>query len=60
MNPMEQKPLNMTRVIIESKEYNTLDFAFYKDGMYQIGKEWYQPSYFNGWLSIKELKSRII
>ena len=48
------KPKNMTRVIVQIGQF--VDFAFYKDGLYKIGKDYYKPSQINSWASISQLK----
>lgn len=62
MNRMTDKPENMTRVLLTDDEGITLQFAFYKDGMYKVdGTDyWQQPQSFGGWMSIKELKFKIM
>jgi len=47
-------PKNMTRVIVQIGQF--VDFAFYKDGLYKIGKDYYKPSQINSWASISQLK----
>ncbi len=47
-------PKNMTRVIVQIGQL--VDFAFYKDGLYKIGKDYYKPSQINSWASISQLK----
>ena len=44
----------MTRVIVQIGQL--VDFAFYKDGLYKIGKDYYKPSQINSWASISQLK----
>jgi len=43
----------MTRVIVQVGQF--IDFAFYKDGLYKIGKDYYKPSQINSWASISQL-----
>lgn len=59
MNKMHIKPKNLTRVLVSFKESNILEFAFYKDGMYRINDNWYDPYMFNWWMSTNELKELI-
>ncbi len=47
-------PKNMTRVIVQIGQF--VDFAFYKDGLYKIGKDYYKPSQIKNWASISQLK----
>lgn len=56
MNPMNELPANMTRVLVLFYQTDIFEFAFYKDGLFEIRNYWYQPSDFKGWLSIDELK----
>jgi len=62
MNPMEDAPENMTRVLITDEDGVTLQFAFYKDGMYRLdgSDKWYLPNEFDGWMSIQELKFKVM
>ncbi|MFA5207409.1 MAG: hypothetical protein WC428_02015 [Candidatus Paceibacterota bacterium] len=57
MNSMNELPMNMTRVFVLFYQTNVFEFADFKDGLFQIGEYWYQPSDFKGWLSIKDLKT---
>lgn len=60
MNPMTDKPKNMTRVLLID-EQGILQFAFYKDGMFkpESGDVWLIPDFFTGWISIQELKAKL-
>ena len=58
MNNIDEKPENMTRVFVKTK-YNIFDFAFYKDGMFLIRDDWYQPDEIIGWLSMEQLKEKV-
>lgn len=40
-------------------ESGVLEFAYYKDGMFQYNDKWYLPDEFNGWISINNLKRAI-
>lgn len=62
MNTMTDKPQNMTRVLLTDEEGITLQFAFYKDGMFKVdGTDyWQHPHSFGGWMSIQELKFKIM
>ncbi len=61
MNKMTDKPKNMTRVMVLQGDIDTLLFAYYKDGLYEIEGEahWSLPHLFDGWISISELKFKI-
>ena len=68
LNPTSTPPDNMTRVLVYSPLCSSnpcfdglgiFDFAFYKDGMYKVGNDWYQPQVFVGWISIKQLKGEL-
>jgi len=56
--PMSVKPENLSRVLVEF-ESGVLEFAYYKDGMFQYNDKWYLPDEFNGWISINNLKRAI-
>ena len=60
MNTMDKLPENMSRVLVLTND-NILDFFYYKDGMFRDydDRNWYQPSKFKGWLSIKDLKETL-
>lgn len=61
MNSMNDKPENMTRVMLVSNNGITLGFAFYKDGMFQEdnSSNWYRPDEYDGWFDIKEVKFKL-
>lgn len=62
MNPIESNPPNMSRVIVLSNG-GIFSFAFYKDGMYQMegsSEKWLHPFNFKSWLSISELKNKLL
>ena len=50
-----ETPNNMTRVLVELLE-GTIDFAFYKDGMYDIGGVWLTPDKIKNWVCISEVR----
>ena len=55
MKTANDNPDNMTRVLVELQD-GIIDFAFYKDGMYEIGKTYYTPDKIKNWVSISEVK----
>lgn len=61
MNSIEQKPNNMTRVMLISNDGITLEFGFYKDGMFKPdgSDDWNQPYEYDGWIEIKEVKFKL-
>ena len=58
---MELKPHNMTRVMLISNEGITIEFGFYKDGMFKSdgSKNWSRPDEYDGWIDIKEVKFKL-
>lgn len=62
MNPMTDNPPNMTRVLLTNEEGVTLEFGYFKDGMYKSdsSEKWQLPKYYGGRMSIQELKFKIM
>lgn len=56
----QEMPKNMTRVLIEHV-IGPLEFAFYKDGMFQpeSSKNWISPKEVKSWMGIPELKKKV-
>lgn len=60
-NIEEEKPKNMTRLLIVHKYTGTLEFAYYKDGMFKCdsGEVWITPRAIKSWMQIDELKLKV-
>lgn len=56
MKTMKESPANMTRVLVIFYQTGIFEFAYFKDGLFEIGEYWYEPSDFKGWISIGDLK----
>ena len=52
----EDKPFNMTQVLIKWADSQRLDFAYYKDGLFLVDDEWYSPKEIESWISTEDLK----
>lgn len=61
MNRMNQRPVNMTRVMLISNNGLTIGFGFYKDGMFQEdnSQNWHRPDEYEGWIDIKEVRFKL-
>ena len=58
LNHPSTPPDNMTRVLVYLyvNKIPLFDFAYYKDGMYKIGNDWFRPDEIVGWASTNELR----
>jgi len=52
---MDMQPPIMVKLLVLFKT-GEFDFAYYKDGKYLVGDNWYTPNYFDGWIDMDSLK----